>query len=481
VSDYRVEVDDGVNSSVKMYFLRCTLLLLHYIGTTDLCNFSAAKESMMLMSPNRTRREFLTSAAATLTGVTSCGVWSASQAAVTSSPNEKLNVACIGVMGKGAVDADGVIHENIVAICDVDQRSLAKSSEHIPKADKYTDYRELLLREDIDAVTISTPDHHHAIAAAQAIKSGKHVYCQKPLTHTVHEARVLRELASKHAVATQMGNQGHSDTPSRRSMETLRSGALGPVREAHIWTDRPIWPQGMARPEKGQPVPKHLNWDLWLGPAPERPYHPAYHPFKWRGFWDFGTGALGDMACHCMDIAFFGLELVAPTSIEAESSGANDETAPEWSIIKYEFPARGQRPAVKLTWYDGPKHPPADLVGGKEVSKNGLILIGDAATLYIPHYWGAGEIVKGQLAKKVEMWLPDSPGHYREWIAACKGGAPAMSNFDYSGPLTEMVLLGNVALRSGQRIEWDAENMSIPNSPEAEKYLTKDYRDGWTI
>ena len=428
-----------------------------------------------------TRRDFLSSTSATLAGIATSGVWSSAAKAVTSSPNEKLNIGCVGVMGKGAADADGVIHENIVAICDVDERSLAKSGEHIPAADKYIDYREMLTRDDIDAVTISTPDHHHAIAAALAIKSGKHVYCQKPLTHTIHEARLLRELAREYGVATQMGNQGHSDTPSRRSMEILRAGALGPVREVHVWTDRPIWPQGMDRPTDEPPIPKHLNWDLWLGPASERPYHPAYHPFNWRGFWDFGTGALGDMACHCMDIPFYGLDLGAPTAVEAESSGVNDETAPNWSIIRYEFPDRGQRPAVKLTWYDGGKVPPSDLIAGQRPAKNGIIMIGEAATMYVPHYWGAGTIVKGELTNKPDEWLAESPGHYLEWIAACKGGPRALSNFDYSGPLTEMVLLGNVALRSGKRIEWDAETMRIPNAPDAEKFLRKDYRDGWTF
>ncbi len=426
------------------------------------------------------RRRFVKTAAV-FAGGAFCGVHSSRAAAPAKSANEKLNIGCIGVMGKGASDVDGVIHENIVAICDADRQSLEQSNAHVPGAEPYVDYREMLTRDDIDAVTISTPDHHHAPAAAQAIKSGKHVYCQKPLTHSVYEARVLTELAREHGVMTQMGNQGHAEDGTRRSVDLIRAGGLGPVREVHVWTDRPIWPQGIDRPTEQPPVPKHLEWDLWLGPAPERPYHPAYHPFKWRGFWDFGTGALGDMACHNMDIAFWALQLGAPSTIEAQSSGANDETAPNWSIIRYEFPAHGDMPPVTLTWYDGQKLPPSALVGDEKLTTNGSILVGEAATMFVPHYWGDGKIVRGEIIRQPEDHLPKSTGPYQEWLDACRGGPAPLSNFDNSGPLAEMVLLGNVALRSGKKIEWDADGLRIPNAPDAEKYLRREYRSGWSL
>ncbi len=426
------------------------------------------------------RRRFIKTSAAVAGGVVA-GVHSSLSAARTKSANEKLNMGCIGVMGKGATDVDGVIHENIVAICDVDRLSLEKSNAHVPRAKPYVDYREMLTRDDVDAVTISTPDHHHAPAAAQAIKSGKHVYCQKPLTHSVYEARVLTELARKHGVMTQMGNQGHSLEDTRRSVDLIRAGGLGAVREVHVWTDRPIWPQGIDRPTEKPPVPKHLEWDLWLGPAPVHPYHPAYHPFKWRGFWDFGTGALGDMACHNMDIAFWALQLGAPSVVEAQSSGVNDVTAPNWSIIRYEFPQRGDLPPVTLTWHDGKKLPPSELAGTESLTPNGSILVGDAATMFVSHYWGDGKIVRGEIVKQPDTHLPKSSGPYQEWLDACHGGPAPLSNFDNSGPLTEMVLLGNVALRCGKRIQWNAEDMRIPNAPDAEKYLRRDYRDGWTL
>mgnify|MGYP001568324802 CR=1 FL=1 len=273
--------------------------------------------------------------------------------------NERLNIAGIGVGGKGASDVSNVDQENLVALCDVDDANAAGSFKKYPAAKRYKDYRVMLEKEGkgIDAVTVSTPDHTHAPAAIAAMKMGKHVYCQKPLTHTVYEAREMARVAREHKVATQMGNQGHSNPETRRLVELIQGGVLGKVREAHIWTDRPIWPQGTDRPAETPDVPATLDWDLWLGVAPWRPYHKAYVPFAWRGFWDFGTGALGDMACHNMDIAFFALGLRDPLSVEAQSSGVNNETAPKWSIIHYEFPAHADQPAVKMVWYDGGKKP----------------------------------------------------------------------------------------------------------------------------
>jgi len=426
------------------------------------------------------RRDFVKQAAAAV----AIGVWSERARAASNAANEKLDIGCIGVGGKGWVDMNACAGENIAAICDVDELSLAKAAARFPQAKTYTDYRKMLDEASIDAVTISTPDHSHAPAALMAMRRGKHVFCQKPLAHTVEEARLLRKVAIEMKVATQMGNQGHSDADSRRSVEILRAGAIGPVREVHVWTDRPIWPQGRDRPGETPSPPPSLKWDLWLGPAPERPYHPMYHPFGWRGFWDFGCGALGDMGCHNMDIAFWALDLGLPAAVEAESSGVNGEMAPRSSIVRYEFPARGNLPAVRLLWYDGGRKPPSELARGTQLGTNGSLLIGEKGSMHVPHYWG-----KGKLLPEAEFagyappaaTLPISPGHYEEWIAACKGGPAALSNFDYAAVLTETVLLGNIALRLGRRIEWDAANMKVANVPEADKFLRKEYRPGWTI
>ncbi len=406
--------------------------------------------------------------------------------------NNRLNIAGIGVGGKGASDIANVDNENIYALCDVDEARAAETSKKYPQAKWFKDFRVMLEKEggNIDAVTVSTPDHMHALTALMAMKMGKHVYCQKPLTHTVHEARQMAEVARQHKVATQMGNQGHCHPDTRRLVELIQAGVLGKVGEIHVWTDRPgnWWPQGIERPKETPPVPPTLDWDLWLGAAPWRPYHPAYVPFKWRGFWDFGTGALGDMACHCMDLAFFSLKLGAPTSVQAQSSGVNNETAPSWSVITYEFPADGARPATKLIWCDGGKKPAADLVKGAELSSNGIVLVGDKDTLYVPNYWGAGSFLSGAKMedfKNVPETLPKPPGfernHHEEWLNACKGGPKALSNFDYAGPMTEAVLLGDVALRAGKKILWNSEKLTVTNAPEANQYLRTEYRKGWQM
>jgi predicted dehydrogenase len=426
------------------------------------------------------RREFVRNSTATFAGLT-CGVWAETARSEPRSANEKLNMGCIGVGGKGWVDMHGVAGENIAAICDVDSERLGKAEAKFPRAKKFADFRKLLELKDIDAVTVSTPDHTHAVASIGAMKLGKHVYCQKPLAHSIYEVRQMIKTAREQSVATQMGNQGHSESGSRRMVEWIQAGGLGAVREAHVWTDRPIWPQGMDRPKGSKPVPSKLDWDLWLGPASFRPYHDGYHPFKWRGFWDFGTGALGDMACHNMDTAFWALKLVTPTIVEAESSGVNSDTAPKWSIIRYEFPQRGSLPPVTLTWYDGGKKPAAELAPGQKLGTNGSLIVGDSATLFIPHYWGEGRIVKGTAAARPTPTIPDSPGHYQEWINACKGGPAALSNFDNAGPLTEMVLLGNIALRTGRSCRWDSKNLKMKGVPEADVLIRSKSRKGWTL
>ena len=406
--------------------------------------------------------------------------------------NERLNVAAIGAGGKGEVDINGCSSENIYALCDVDESRAGKMFKRFKGTRVYKDFRDLLDKESerIDAVTVSAPDHIHAPAAVMAMKLGKHVYCQKPLSHSVYEARVMARVAKEKKVATQMGNQGHSHPDQRRNVELIQAGVLGKVREVHVWTNRPIWPQGIGRPKDGEKVPAGLDWDLWLGPAPERPYSKAYVPFKWRGWWDFGTGALGDMGCHNCDIAFWSLRLGAPSTVEAESSGLNDETAPKSSTIRYVFPARGDLPEVQFTWYDGGRKPSPALVKQKELPGNGAILVGDKDSLFVTNIWGKGVFVSGakyEDFKDVPQTLPRRPepfdkNHYQEWIAACKGGPPALSNMvDYAGPLSEAILLGNVALRVGKKIEWDSEKLEAKNAPEAAKYVRREYRAGWEL
>ncbi|HEX8198908.1 MAG TPA: gfo/Idh/MocA family oxidoreductase, partial [Isosphaeraceae bacterium] len=310
-----------------------------------------------------------------------------------------------------------------------------------------------------------------------------------PLCHSIHEARVLAEAAARAGVATQMGNAGHSSEATRRVVEVVRAGAIGPVTEVHAWTNRPIWPQGIATRPGPQPVPGHLDWDLWLGPAPRRPYNAAYHPFKWRGWWDFGTGALGDMGCHVLDPAFWALDLRDPTRVEAESPPINPETAPEWSIVRYEFPARGDRPPVRLFWYDGGKRPPAELFDGRPPAEgsSGSVLVGAKGRLLIGQ--GGGRARRGYTLlperefagyEEPEPTLSRSPGHHAEWIAACKAGGPTGTSFDYAGPLTEVVLLGNIALRAGRAIGWDGPNQTMTDGPQDDPFLRRAYRAGWS-
>jgi predicted dehydrogenase len=350
----------------------------------------------------------------------------------------------------------------------------------------------------IDAVIVATPDHHHFHASMAAIQRGKHVYCEKPLTHSVWEARELTNTARAAGVATQMGNQAQASEQTRIVQEFVIDGAIGEIREAHIWTDRPsrglfdeYWPQGVSRPTGTPPVPAHLEWDLWLGPAPERPYHPAYLPAKWRGWWDFGTGALGDIACHYFDPVFRALQLGAPNSVEASSTRVNLETYPVGSMITYHFPAREDRVPVKLVWYDGGLRPPrpAAIQDGDEMGTNGLMLVGDDEAVLISDWttWKLYPEKRAQEYGTPPKTLPRSPGHHVEWINACKGGPKAGSNFDWAGPMTETVLLGNVALRSQLRDEltrtkllWDAKQLSFTNHENANQFLRREYRKGWT-
>ncbi|HEY8750370.1 MAG TPA: Gfo/Idh/MocA family oxidoreductase [Tepidisphaeraceae bacterium] len=405
------------------------------------------------------------------------------------SANEKLNVAQIGVTGKGAADLKGVTEAggNIVALCDFDEHHLATAARQFTRAKQHADFRKMLdSQKDIDAVVVTIPDHQHAVAAMAAMMRGKHVYCQKPLTHDIYEARVLRDAARKYKVATQMGNQGHANEPLRTQVDWIRAGVLGQVHDVHLWTNRPIWPQGADRPTDTPPVPTGLDWDLWLGTAPQRPYSPAYHPFKWRGFWDFGTGALGDMGCHIIDIPFWALDLGGNCTVEAESGGQTLESGPKWSIVTWRFPARGKLVPLVMKWYDGGKLPiqPAGMSdeAWNDAKEGGVIFIGDKGVMAgsrakMPNVLGE----YGKDLKPPDRTIPTSPGHYVEWLEACKGGPAAGTNFDYATPLTETVLLGNLAIRVGKPIAWDSAHMKVTNHPEANALIRREYRKGWGL
>ncbi len=438
------------------------------------------------------RREFVGAAAvAAFTFVPKRVLGGAGQ----SSANEKLNIAGIGVGGRGAADIGEVSSENIVALCDVDMRSASGTIKGHPNARVYRDFRVMLEKErkNIDAVVIGTPDHIHAPAAIMAMKLGKHVYVEKPMAHTVYEARRMAQVAKETGVVTQMGNQGHGGDGLRLYWEFIHDGAIGKVSEVHVWTDRAgtperaWWPQGVSRPQGSEPVPEGLDWDLWQGPARWRPYSSAYVPSKWRGWWDYGCGALGDMAVHNADPAFFALDLGAPTAVEAETSAVNDETLPVWNIIRYEFPAKGDRPAVKMIWYDGAKLPPTPPeLEGRKLGDNGILFVGDKGKLLGPSHAGTPRLIPESRQKEYgrpPKTLPRSPGHHKEWVEACKAGKPedAKSGFWYAGPFVEALLVGNLAVRLQKRIEWDSAKMRSPNCPEADNYITKFYRAGFNF
>jgi predicted dehydrogenase len=430
--------------------------------------------------------------------------------------NEQIRVAGIGIGGKGSSDIDQASKVmEVVALCDIDEQRLNLKGKSWPSAKKYFDYRKLIdeMAKNIDAVTVSTADHHHAPAAVLAMRAGKHVYCQKPLTHTVFEARLMRQEARKNKVCTQMGNQGSALNGLRRAVELIHGGTLGAVREAHVWTNRPAhyWKQSpdiTSRP-KEVPVPKHVHWEEWIGPAPMRPYasafppRPAYHPHDWRGYWDFGTGALGDMACHTANMAFRAMKLDAPSAVLAEAGAINPETYPAWAHIQYIFPARGELPACTLHWYEGSRDgkrvlPPEELLSkllkkGEKLSDSGSILVGEKGVLFSPNDYGAQlrltpeKDYAGIQTTKPEKLPAGTDGDNdsfmkREWAEAIKAGKPelAYSNFDYAARLSETMLMGNIAVRfAGQKLEWDAAGMKFPNSNAASKLVSKEYRKGW--
>jgi predicted dehydrogenase len=409
------------------------------------------------------------------------GVWSELAPAQSKSPNEKLNVACIGTANRAAADVSGVQGENIVALCDIDSNYLDRAAKQFPKAETYADYREMIEKgaKNFDAVVVATADHNHAPASIRAIRAGKHVYCEKPLTHTVEEARIIAEAAKKAGVATQMGTQIHAGDNYRRVVEVIQAGAIGDVSEVHVWVGKG-WGGG-DRPDGGQQPPANLSWDLWLGPAPVRPYVPGrYHPAQWRRWWDFGQGTLGDMACHYMDLPFWALKLRHPTSCVAEGPEVHAETCPLGLKVTYEYPQREDLVPVKLTWYDGNMIPRE--VAGEKVPGSGVMFVGSEGHMYA-NYGSYKLFPQEKFAdfQPPEQSIPRSIGHHAEWIKACKEGTPTTCNFDYSGALTESVLLGNVAYRTGEKLEWDAANLKATNSTAAAEYVSKEYRKGWEV
>lgn len=421
--------------------------------------------------------------------------------------NERLNIAGVGVGGMGRNNLANCATENIVALCDVDATGYAaKTFAQHPKAGVFKDFRVMLDKQkDIDALIIATPDHSHAVVGMAAIQRGKHVYIQKPLAHSVFEARLLTEAARKHKVATQMGNQGHSGDGARLICEWIADGAIGTVREVHAWTNRPVWPQGIEvdRPKETPPVPASLDWDLWIGPAAMRPYHPTYHPGNWRAWWEFGTGSLGDLGCHILDAPFWALKLKYPTCVEGcISTYWNDlwkpcppknENYPRSTIVRFKFPAREGMPEVELTWWDGGMMPPRpeELEPGRRMgdSDGGVLFIGDKCQLMCGCYGRSPRLIpdaRMREYKRPEASIARIPngekGHEQDWLAACKGVKPASSNFDFSGPLSEMVLMGNLAVRYPDRkLLWNGEKMEVTNDAEANAYVRRQYRPGWSL
>lgn len=456
------------------------------------------------MNDGLTRRAFLASATTTVVGA-GCAtrVNTAKVVPGKISPNEKLNIAGIGIGGMGAANLGAAAAtDNIVALCDVDEGYAGKTFAKYPDAKRFKDFRKLFdeAHKDFDAVIIATPDHTHAVITMAAIRAGKHVYCQKPLAHDVHEVRTVAKAAREAGIQTQMGNQGHSSDAIRKLCEWIEDGAIGPVREVHAWSDRPVggdpWSNFpvMARPTDTPPVPDTMDWDLWLGPAMARPYHPIYHPLTWRGFWDFGTGALGDMGCHILDPSFWALKLGAPDTVQATTThwekGVQNETYPRAAIVRYTFPARGDMPPCNLTWYDGRLLPPIprDFAPGQTFDRNGALLVGEKGSIiHGSHGAGGLTLLPEAYAKDYKQPEPRIPrvkdgAHEQDWIRACKDGKPASANFEYGAALTEMVLLGVLAMKAkDRRLDYDAATGKFKNSEVANSLIETKYRDGWTL
>lgn len=440
------------------------------------------------MAKELSRRAVLQGSAAALAALTVGKV----QAVSPGSPpaqerkNRRLRFGIIGCGGQGYGGLrNAAANGDIVAICDIDAQNRSKAMLEFPRAVTFADYRQMLetMEGSLDAVVVSTPDHHHVIASMLAMRQGLHVYCEKPLTRSIWEARQMANLARSKRVATQMGNQSTSNTKMRKMAALVKSGAFGAVKEVHLWTDRAAayWKQGIPRP-KASMAPPHVDFDLWLGPSPARPYGEGYHPFAWRGWWDFGTGALGDMGCHLFNMTFMALDLRDPLAVKAETSGHDRDCYPTWSIVHYEFPQRNERKALTLHWYDGGKKPNAELAPGMSFGGNGQIVVCENATIYCPNEYGTDfSLVGGGTIPDIQV--EESPGHMAEFARAALGGKPARSNFpDYAGPLTETVLLGNLAVwADGPRLEWDAKRIQVKGTTEFDSLIKPTYRAGWTF
>jgi predicted dehydrogenase len=397
------------------------------------------------------------------------------------SPNEKLNLGIVGVAGRGGDNLQGVSTENIVALCDVDDQRLAAAAQRFPAAKTYHDFRRLMERTDLDAVVVSTPDHTHAVAVAAVLKSGRPVYCEKPLTRTVSEARFVTDLARQKKVATQLGTQIHAERNYRRVVELVRANAIGPVREVHVWAAAVYG--GRGKPKDSPPIPASLHYDLWLGPVPEVPYSPEYVPFAWRNWWAFGGGSLADFGCHFMDLPFWALDLKYPLTIEpVDGPPVHPDSPPPWLIVRYGFPARGPRPPVDLTWYHGSKYPAQLTKEQLNSYRSGVLFVGEKGQI-ISNYHQHALLPETQFEgyARPARSIPDSIGHHQEWIQACKTGSPTTCHFGYSGPLTETALLGNVAYRVGRKLEWDAATLKAVNCPEADQFIQHRYRQGWSL
>ncbi|MCX7426458.1 MAG: Gfo/Idh/MocA family oxidoreductase [Planctomycetia bacterium] len=398
------------------------------------------------------------------------------------SPSEKLNVALVGCGGRAEGNLAGVAGENIVALCDVDAARAAGAFKQYPNAKKFRDYRNMLdaMHKEIDAVVVSTPDHTHAVAALAAMNLGKHCYCEKPLAHSVHQARRMAEVAKEKKLATQMGTQIHEGDNYRRVVELVQGGAIGPVGEVHVWSAAKY--HGGELPKEYPPTPEGLDWDRWLGPAPYHPYSLKFAPFWWRNWWDFGTGTLGDFGCHYGDLAFWALGLRHPTTVEAEGPPVDPASTPEWLIVRYTYPARGDMPPASLTWYDSGKKPP--FLAEKKIPEwdSGVLFIG-AKGMLLADYGRRMLLPEPQYTdfKAPEPTIPASIGHHKEWIVACKTGSPTTCNFDYSGALTEAVLLGAVAYKLGKKLDWDGAALKATNCPEADALVHGTYREGWSL
>ena len=441
------------------------------------------------MSKDFTRRDVLKGSAAALVGLAATGGATASslKKSIKSSENRRLRTAVIGAGGKGwsgmqwAAQAGG----EIVAICDIDLNNRYKAMQEYPGAASFEDYRDMYeaMGENLEAVIISTPDHHHAPASAMAMRLGIHTYCEKPLTRTIWEARELANIAKRHGVASQMGNQSTASTNMRQAAALIAKGTYGAVKEIHLWTDRAggWWPQGHTRPP-AERTPKEVNFGLWLGPRPDRNYAQGYHPFAWRGYWDFGTGSLGDMGCHIFNMPHMALDLSQPLAVQAQTSGHNRDTFPEWAIVTYDFGGRRNQPPFKLTWYDGGKRPDPDLVPGAEYGGNGVIVVCEQATIYGPDSSNTNFSVHN-VGPLEDIEVDVSPGHMEEFYRAANGGPAAVANIDhYAGPLTEAVLLGNLAIwADGPRVEWDARRLRTPGTDEFDSLIKPEFRPGWAF